>query len=98
MENIIALTADLTIDALETFRSAITGAEVSNSGVLTLDMSGVGRIDATGVALLLSAHRFLKEKGVRLGIVNVPLGIMTVLTAVGAGQYIQFIDGQPDPA
>lgn len=98
MENVtFAIPTDLIIEGEAAIRTALIAFMTADASSITLDLGTVKRMDATGVALLLSAMKSCHEKGVRFGLTQVPLSIATVLTAIGADRYLEITsDNEPE--
>lgn len=58
--------------------------------MLTLDLGGVTFMDSSGIAVLLRAHRRLRELGGTLSVTGTPPQAARVLRAAGLEKLIQF--------
>ena len=55
---------------------------------LTLDLSGVTFMDSSGIAVLLRAHRHMRQLGGALRVTAIPVQPRRVLDAAGMGRII----------
>lgn len=55
---------------------------------LTLDLSGVSFMDSSGIAVLLRAHRHMRQLGGTMRVTAVPPQARRVLDAAGMGRII----------
>lgn len=62
---------------------------------LELDLSGVGFMDSSGVAVLLNVRRQLEEAGLRLSLVASSSPVTRVIEAVGLSAVLGTGPGQP---
>jgi anti-anti-sigma factor len=54
-----------------------------HDGDVALDMSGVKRIDAAGIAALVALYRSARDAGHRFSLTNVPARVAQILAVVG---------------
>jgi anti-anti-sigma factor len=54
---------------------------------VTLDLAGVERIDAAGIAALVTLYRSALESGHRFSLTNVSARVAQILTVVGLDQF-----------
>jgi anti-anti-sigma factor len=93
------LNPELDIDAFTSFQALLSQPPPGEAEMITLDMSRVGHINANGVALLLSAYKSCKQKGLKMAVIHVAPGISTVLKAVGADRYFELRQAAaPEPS
>ncbi|HEX2180416.1 MAG TPA: STAS domain-containing protein [Actinomycetota bacterium] len=62
---------------------------------LELDLSGVGFMDSSGVAVLLDVCRQMEEVGLRFSLVASSSPVTRVIEAVGLGEVLGTGPGQP---
>lgn len=55
---------------------------------LTLDLSGVTFMDSSGIAVLLRAHRHMRQLGGTMRVTSIPVQPRRVLDAAGVGRII----------
>jgi anti-anti-sigma factor len=55
---------------------------------VTLDLTGVERIDAAGIAALVVLYQNARGAGHRFGVTNVPVRIEQILAVVGLERYL----------
>ena len=55
---------------------------------VTLDLAGVERIDAAGIAALVVLYQNARGAGHRFAVTNVPVRVAQILTMVGLEQYL----------
>ncbi|MFP5219021.1 MAG: STAS domain-containing protein [Actinomycetes bacterium] len=66
------MTGRLDVAAAADTRLALAAAVAAGSGDLVLDLSGVTAVDATGLGVLVGAHRAADRAGRRLVLQDVP--------------------------
>ena len=77
----LVLSGDLTARTASDLRAAVYAALDAGVGDLVVDLRSVDAVDATGLGLLVSAHRRAGRQGRRLVLRNVPASLDRLLTA-----------------
>jgi len=54
--------------------------------ILTLDFSGVGFMDSSGVGLIMGRHRLMSENGGRVEVTNARSNVLRMLKMAGLGR------------
>lgn len=61
------------------------------SSVMTLDLSGLTRVNSVGLSLILVAARRLEQRGGSLAIRGVPAGLQSMAAVYGLDQWLNSI-------
>lgn len=88
---VILLTGDLDMAAVDVFRDRIRGA--FSPGDLIIDLGGVGFMDSSGLSALLVAHVDCEKSGTRLFLRNVPPRLQRLLELAGLNDVLNIIIG-----
>jgi anti-anti-sigma factor len=78
---VVVVTGRLSAATVADLRSALAAAADCGSGDLILDVGGVEIIDASGLGVLIGAHRLAERRDRRLVLRNVPARIVRLLAA-----------------
>lgn len=78
-ENVVSLTGRLDVHAAADVRLALADAVDSGDGELVLDLAALEAVDATGLGVLVGAHRRAQRAGRTLVLEDVPPGVGRVL-------------------
>lgn len=76
---LVALTGRLDVSAAADARLALASAVAAGTGELVLDVAGLTAVDATGLGVLVGAHRAAGRAGRTLVLLDVPLPIGRLL-------------------
>jgi len=64
------------------------GSEAIGAGVRTVDLSEVGELDSSALALLLAWLREAKRRNAALSFVNLPQGLTTIAKLYGVAELL----------
>lgn len=70
-------------DALDTYLAASAGKRV------TLDLSGVTRVNSVGLSLLLAAARAAQQSKVQLQTIGLPAGLLSMAAVCGLDDWLE---------
>ncbi len=76
---VIGLSGKLDVHAAADVRNALVDAVAAGSGELVLDLSALEAVDATGLGVLVGAHRRAQRAGRTLVLVDVPVPVARLL-------------------
>lgn len=85
---VLHLGAEMTIAHAAAHRDTLADALAAAPGGLQLDLSGVSDFDSSGVQLLLSARRSLRERGQALQIVAASAAVQDALRLFGLADLL----------
>lgn len=91
---LLCLAGRLDVVAAADVRSALAGALDQGLGDLTLDLSAVEGIDATGLGVLVGAHRRAGRAGRRLVLRDVPPAVARVLLVTRLDKVLRQSSGR----
>lgn len=100
----LALTGDLDMASAENVRDVLYSALNDGTGDLVLNLSGLTFCDATGLGVIMGAHRRAARLGRRLVLQDVPRHLERVLVATRLNGVLEIEssvtegDGSPQPA
>ncbi|MEV0112650.1 STAS domain-containing protein [Streptomyces sp. NPDC050844] len=100
----MALTGDLDVASAKNVRDALHSALNDGTGDLVLNLSGLTSWDATGLGVIMGAHRRAGRLGRRLVLQDVPRDLERLLVATRLNRVLQMEssvtegDGSPHPA
>lgn len=78
---LVSLSGRLAASTVADVRAVLTAAAEAGAGDLIVDLGGVERIDASGLGVLVGAHRVAMRRERRLVLRNVPPRIERLLAA-----------------
>ncbi|MGZ6793965.1 MAG: STAS domain-containing protein [Mycobacteriales bacterium] len=78
-QNVVPLTGRLDVHAAADVRLALAEAVDSGDGELVLDLAALEAVDATGLGVLVGAHRRAQRAGRTLVLEDVPDGVGRIL-------------------
>ena len=76
---VVALTGKLDVHAAADVRNALAEAVDVGEGELVLDLAALEAVDATGLGVLVGAHRRAQRAGRTLVLEDVPAGVTRLL-------------------
>lgn len=79
--SLVLVEGRLSAATVSELRAALVAAADNGDGDLTLDLGGVEIVDASGLGVLVGAHRLAERRGRRLVLRNVPGRIVRLLAA-----------------
>jgi anti-sigma B factor antagonist len=85
---VVRMAGEFDMNAEERLRGALDLACTRTSEVVVVDCSGIAFMDSSGLGVLVSAAKRLKENGCRLRLVHVPASIERVVKIVDLWEYL----------
>lgn len=82
----MAVTGDMTMETAAALLAAGTGA--LGRGEPACDLSGVGHVDSSGLAVLFGWQRVVQSRGQSLRIANPPAGLIGLAEVYGVGELL----------
>jgi anti-anti-sigma factor len=77
----VSVSGRLAASTVAEVRQVLMSAAEHGTGDLVVDLGGIERIDASGLGMLIGAHRLAMRRERRLVLRNVPAGIERLLVA-----------------
>lgn len=87
---VVACTGELDLDVAWSARDAVGAAVAARPECVVLDLSGLTFLDASGITLMIRAHRQARRHGVRLAIVRAPEAVHHVVRTCGLDDALPF--------
>lgn len=84
----LRLGGDLKFSVIMQVRAALEKALASQQGSVTVDLSGVGKVDSSALSLWLCVLRIAEEKGFEMRVENVPPDLSSIAQLVGLENYL----------
>lgn len=91
---LIALDGDLDLATATVVEDELRRAEHSEARVV-IDLANVSFMDSTGIRMLISADRRLREQGGSLQIIHVPAHIQRLFELVGIARHLVIAEDVP---
>ena len=92
----LALSGRLDVRTVADVRAALHAALDSGQGPLVLDLSAALIMDATGLGVIVSAHRRAERLGRRLVLRGAPPQVLRLLVATRLHRILHLESGNPD--
>jgi anti-sigma B factor antagonist len=94
----VAVCGELDLANAKTLAAELERAEAESPESITIDMRELEFIDSTGIAVLVSVHRRLKDRLVRVRMVpSTASGVRRVMDVTGLDDELPFVDPDGEP-
>ncbi|HET8700604.1 MAG TPA: STAS domain-containing protein [Nitrococcus sp.] len=90
----LALLGELTFETVPGLNKDL-GSTFAQYPQLRVDLSGLGRVDSAGLALLIEWTRLARSLGHGLEFVNVPQQLLAIARVSGLEQVLPFLRAEP---
>ncbi|WUH92855.1 STAS domain-containing protein [Streptomyces sp. NBC_00433] len=99
---LLTVAGDLDYDSAARFRAAVDALALQAGQLLTVDLSGLGFCDSSGITALISARNRARAHSADVALAGVPPATARVLRVLGLDQVFRVVpapaaDPVPDP-
>ncbi|MBC3839259.1 STAS domain-containing protein [Streptacidiphilus sp. 4-A2] len=98
---VLTVAGDLEHGSAERFRTAVNAIPLHPGQLLTVDLSGLGFCDSSGITALIAAHGRTQAHGADMTLSHVPPTTVRILRILGLDQVFRIHPApgaSPDPA
>jgi anti-sigma B factor antagonist len=94
---VIVLGGELDMASAPLLQKAIEGAELSENGIVVLDLQDLQFIDSTGLRVILATRKLCGERGQELAVTHSSEQVERLLSVTGVAEHLRTISSPEEP-